>query len=83
MWTKRPKPDGKGLRCKIALAIPKNVLAYCDRPARLYMCEKSGFYLGLIACCKNHRAMHERQGITMTLQDRRKNRSKQTLHGAI
>lgn len=73
MWSKRPKPGGKGVRCKIVVAgIARGYSHECDRPARRYACEKNGFDLGIIDCCKNHRAMHEKQGITMNLMDRRK-----------
>lgn len=73
MWGKRPKPNGKGLRCRVALSFGKNkLICLCDRPARRYACEKNGYDLGASDVCKNHKAMYERQGMTMTLIDRRK-----------
>ena len=73
MWSKRPKPGGKGLRCKIIVqGLARGYSHECSRPARRYQCEKNGFDLGLIDCCINHCAVHERQGITMILIDRRK-----------
>jgi hypothetical protein len=71
MWTKRPKPGGKGLRCKIIIARRLGSIL-CDRPARRYLCSKNGYDLGAIDCRTNHCAAHERQGITMTLVDRRR-----------
>ena len=71
MWTKRPKPGGKGLRCNIYVG-RKGEAVLCGRPARRYGCSKYGLDLGTIDCCVNHRAMYERQRITLTLIDRRK-----------
>jgi hypothetical protein len=73
MWGKRPKPGGKGLRCNIVVVGLARGSSYkCDRPAKRYACEKRGFDLGIIDCCKNHAAKHEKQGITMKLIDRRR-----------
>lgn len=84
MWSKRPKPGGKGLRCKITVARPKGIeswrtLLYCDRPARRYGQQVKAFWnegqlldVGSIDCCKMHAQKLERQGVTLTLIDRRR-----------
>lgn len=76
MWGKRPKPGGKGLRCKIAVS---GSFAVCDRPARRYGQQVKAFWqngelldVGCIDCCKGHAEKIARQGVILTLIDRRK-----------
>jgi hypothetical protein len=69
MWGKRPKPGGKGLRCKVFMVGRRE---YCDRPARLYSREKNGLDCGNATLCINHVRLHEREGIAVKLIDRRK-----------
>jgi hypothetical protein len=73
LWSKRPTPKegDRKLRCKVLIATKGNT-GECLRPARRYACEKECFDLGIIDCCKNHARLHEKQGITMKLIDRRK-----------
>lgn len=72
MFGKRPKPGGKGLRCKVLIAPSGKPSYMCDRPARRYACVKRSYDLGTIDFCLNHHALHVKQGIDMVLIDRRK-----------
>lgn len=73
MWSKRPKPGGKGPRCKIGLKVGQT-LTFCERPARLYKMSKSGHPLGEVEVCKGHVQMYERMGATLQVIDRRRKR---------
>lgn len=85
MWSKRPKPGGKGLRCKIAVAeLTRRPLVICDRPARRYGQQVKAFWqngelldVGCIDCCKGHAEKIARQGVILTLIDRRKQPKKE------
>jgi hypothetical protein len=72
LWSSRKKLGAKGLRCKIVICPHAAPSFVCNRPARRYACEKRGFDLGVIDCCSGHAKVHEKQGITMKLIDRRK-----------
>jgi hypothetical protein len=39
MWSKRPKPGGKGLRCTVGVLRDGEVVP-CDRPAKRYQYEQ-------------------------------------------
>jgi hypothetical protein len=65
VWSKRPKPGGKGLRCKVIMAAGGE----CGRPARRYSCEKRGYDCGFIEYCKGHVTMQEKRGFTMRIVD--------------
>jgi hypothetical protein len=78
MWSKNPKPGGKGLRCKIQVQ-RGGELVPCDRPARRYRQMVMAFWddsqpldVGVIDCCINHAIKLERQGVTLKKIDRRK-----------
>lgn len=75
MWGKRKevKAGDKKLRCKVQVTYNKGFIA-CDRPAKRYACEKRGYDLGVIECCINHARLHEKQGISMNVIDRRTGR---------
>jgi hypothetical protein len=75
MWSKRPKPGGKGLRCKIIISEVGN----CDRPARRYGQQVKPFWqpdrpldVGCIECCKMHAQQLRDQGVLLNLIDRRR-----------
>jgi hypothetical protein len=77
VWGRCPKvrPEDKTLQCKIVVArgYGRRGWSYiCGRKAKRYACEKNGYNLGLIDCCVNHKALHEKQGIVMRWIDRRK-----------
>jgi len=74
MWSKRPKPGGKGLRC--AMWVSRGV---CDRPARRYGQQVKVFWnndelldIGCLDCCKEHARILEERGVILTLIDRRR-----------
>jgi hypothetical protein len=68
MWSKRPKPGGKGLRCKVIMAVGVE----CGRPAKRYECQKGSYDCGFIDYCKGHVAMQKKRGFTMHIVDRRR-----------
>lgn len=77
MWSKRPKPNGKGLRCKVHVQI-RNGLEPCDRPAKRYGQQVKPYWsngelqdVGIIDCCKGHAEKIRSQGVTLTRIDRR------------
>jgi hypothetical protein len=78
MWSKRPKPGSKGLRCKIRLNRTGGLEA-CDRPARRYGQQVKAFWqdgqmldVGTIDCCFSHAQKLRSQGVILTPIDRRK-----------
>lgn len=78
MWSKVPRPGGKGLRCTIH--VQRGVdMERCDRPARRYGQEVRAFWdadriqdLGCIDCCKEHARKLQSQGFILTIVDRRR-----------
>jgi hypothetical protein len=78
MWSKIPKPGGKGLRCKIYVQRNGEMLP-CDRPARRYGQQVKAFWnegqlmdTGCIDCCENHAMQLRKQAVILTLIDRRR-----------
>ena len=78
MWSKRPRPGGHGLRCKIHVA-RFGGSEKCDRPARRYGQQVKSFWnngelmdVGCIDCCQNHARKLMDQGVILTLIDRRR-----------
>ena len=78
MWSKTPKPGGKGLRCKIHVQ-RNGELVPCDRPAKRYGQTVKAFWddsqpldVGTIDCCMGHARKLENQGVTLTKVDRRR-----------
>jgi len=76
MWSKRPKSGVKGLRCKIFV---QGLTVQCNRPARRYGQQVKAFWnedepqdVGVIDCCKNHALKLQKQGVILTLIDRRR-----------
>ena len=76
MWSKRPKvsPGDRKLRCEV-LVKRDGISVKCQRPARTYACEKTGFALGLSNCCIAHARRFERLGFTLTFLDGRRARN--------